>query len=279
MSDLEKAALEAAISRVIPQFEAKFDATANFEDWPKKLLDSARYALFGGGKRLRPMLALLTAEALVGEASSAVYRWAMALEMVHSYSLIHDDLPAMDNDDFRRGRPTCHKAFDEATAILAGDALLTEAFGIVSELGNPKLVKLLSKAAGGAGMVGGQVLDLNGCPDLAALEVMDQKKTGCLIDAAILGGAIAAGADDEKVQQFQTFSRALGVLFQLTDDLLDADQDKDRDQNSFLHHMSVDAVMARRDALADEAVASLAFLGESAKVLQALVRKVQHRQR
>ena len=203
--------------------------------WPPTLAKATRHTLFGGGKRVRPLLAMLAAEAVGGVAAMAL-PWALAVEMIHTYSLVHDDLPAMDDDDERRGRPTVHMAFDEGTAILVGDALLTEAFGCVAE--RPRLVTLLARAAGGHGMVGGQVLDIEGVSDQPALEVMQHKKTGALIRAALVGGAISANADDAHIVALGAYGEALGMLFQMTDDLIDEAQDAHADGRSFLHHMS-----------------------------------------
>ncbi|MEW6074561.1 MAG: polyprenyl synthetase family protein [Planctomycetota bacterium] len=201
---------------------------------PARLHAAMRYALFGGGKALRPALLRHVCRA-AGGADAAAERPAAALEMVHAYSLIHDDLPCMDDDVLRRGRPTCHVAFDEATAVLAGDALLTLAFEVLSEPGQPAaatLVRLLARAAGAAGMVGGQSLDLTLPPaggdpsaELARLADMHRRKTGALFGAAGAMGAVAAGADARFRAAAQAWAEALGACFQATDDLLDADGD------------------------------------------------------
>lgn len=226
---------------VLLPFRAMFEAFAQDEArrhiddrWPPNLAKATRHALFGGGKRVRPLLALLGADAAGGEPGDALH-WALAVEMIHTYSLVHDDLPAMDDDDERRGRPTVHVEFDEATAILVGDALLTEAFAMIAD--QSALVSLLARAAGGAGMVGGQVLDIEGVDALDALRVMQAKKTGALIQAAIQGGAIAVGADEATIDALGRYGAALGMLFQMTDDLIDEEQDADADGRSFLHHM------------------------------------------
>lgn len=222
---------------------AEAEATLRIDaDWPPTLAKATRHTLFGGGKRVRPMLAMLAAEAVGGTADLAL-PWALAVEMIHTYSLVHDDLPAMDDDDERRGRPTVHIAFDEGTAILVGDALLTEAFACVAA--RPRLVTLLARAAGGHGMVGGQVLDIEGVSQQAALEIMQGKKTGALIRAALMGGAISAGATDAQIDALGTYGDALGLLFQMTDDLIDEEQDANADGRSFLHHMSKPELYAR----------------------------------
>ena len=250
--------------------------------WPSALVAPTRHALFGGGKRVRPMLALMAAEAVGGKAEAAI-PWAMAVEMIHTYSLVHDDLPAMDDDDERRGRPTCHVAFGEAHAILAGDALLTEAFAVLAAADWPaertvRLVALLAAAAGGAGMVGGQVLDIGGGLDtLAALEAMQRLKTGALICAAAEGGAIAAGGDAAQIDAIRAGGARLGLLFQLTDDLIDRQQDPGDAGKNVLDLLDLDAARRRCEAVAAEAIAAFAPLGETGAALVALVDAVARR--
>lgn len=195
-----------------------------------ELVESIRYStLQEGGKRFRPILALFVAEAL-GVDVQHVMPFAAAVECVHTYSLIHDDLPAMDNDDFRRGLPTNHKKFNEATAILAGDALLTEAFTILSEAyqGMPVLavdaIRLLAQAAGAYGMVGGQVIDMRSKKeriDIQELEILHRMKTGALIEVSVMGAAMLCRASDEQKSDLKIFARQLGLAFQVADDLLD----------------------------------------------------------
>jgi len=195
---------------------------------PARLSEAMEYSLLGGGKRLRPILALAAFEACGGpaERQGLVMDFAVAIECVHTYSLVHDDLPAMDDDDLRRGRPTCHVLFGEATAILAGDALLTEAFARLAggeEPDRARLVAILARAAGAAGMVGGQQLDLQmaGRPDLSEVEEVYRRKTGALLRAALEGGAVAAGAPAERVAALCAYGEALGLAFQIADDILD----------------------------------------------------------
>lgn len=185
-----------------------------------------RYAVLDGGKRLRPYLLLETARIFNAKDSQAIAA-AAAIECVHVYSLVHDDLPAMDDDNERRGRPTLHVKYDEATAILAGDALLTLAFGILGEHA-PQLVKSLADAAGYAGMVGGQMLDLaaeNKTLHLNEILELQSSKTGALFDFCTHAGAILGGATAEELQHIKSYTAALGLLFQLTDDLLDVEGD------------------------------------------------------
>ncbi|QGY38876.1 polyprenyl synthetase family protein [Pseudodesulfovibrio cashew] len=206
---------------------------------PERLLASMEYSLLAGGKRLRPVLVLSWAKMLGGpDIDDAVMPFAASLECIHTYSLIHDDLPAMDDDDLRRGKPSNHKQFDEATAILAGDGLLTEAFGLMSAAsivkGLPadrvlRAILVLAKAAGAGGMVGGQAVDMeftgrDGVP-LEELRGMHAMKTGALITAACECGAILAGGNETDVDKARGFGKAIGVAFQIVDDVLDVVSD------------------------------------------------------
>ncbi|WP_410004218.1 polyprenyl synthetase family protein [Bartonella sp. HY328] len=203
-------------------------------DRPQKLLDAMRHGVLNGGKRLRPFLILETAS-LFNVKTDAPLRVAASLEAIHSYSLIHDDLPSMDNDDLRRGKPTVHKAFDEATAILAGDALLTLAFDIIAaeetELkaeARLSLIRHLSRAAGLGGMVGGQILDIEAetkKPDEAGIIMLQAMKTGALIRYACEAGAIIGNATSDDRARLAEFGSAIGLAFQLADDLLDVTAD------------------------------------------------------
>ncbi len=201
-----------------------------------RVVEAMRYSLLGGGKRLRPILCLAAAEA-VGSASEQVLPVACALEMIHTYSLIHDDLPAMDNDDLRRGRPTCHKQFDEATAILAGDGLLTAAFLVLAEgaVRQPaqaaiyaEVIHLIAQAAGHEGMVGGQMADLlaEGQPSsLEQVEAIHRLKTGALLTASVRSGALLGGGTPDQVAALSRYGEKFGLVFQITDDLLDVEGD------------------------------------------------------
>jgi geranylgeranyl diphosphate synthase type II len=202
---------------------------------PTSIHRAMRYSLFAGGKRIRPILAITAAKA-VSENVEAVEDAAAALELIHTYSLIHDDLPALDNDDFRRGRPTCHKVFGDALAILAGDALLTLAFEVLSTLSvNPEtrilLVKELSQAAGTVGgMIGGQVHDIEGerqPPTASLLESIHRAKTGALLRASVRLGAIYASASGDELAALTKYGEHLGLAFQIIDDVLDVEQSSD----------------------------------------------------
>ena len=214
--------VEDALRRVVPD-----ESTP-----PESIHKAMRYSLFAGGKRIRPLLAIAAAET-VSDAPSGVEVAACTLELIHTYSLIHDDLPALDNDDLRRGRPTCHKVFGEAMAILAGDALLTLAFQVLSQLSiDPgrkcRLIEELSVASGTVGgMIGGQVHDIEGehkHPDAVLLEAIHRAKTGALLRASVRMGAIYAGADDEQLGALSCYGEHVGLAFQIVDDVLDVEQ-------------------------------------------------------
>lgn len=209
-------------------------AAAGRDDVPSRLTEAMAYSLLAGGKRLRPILALAGFAATAPAADVAgVLPFACAVEMIHTYSLIHDDLPAMDDDDFRRGRPTNHKQFGEGIAILAGDGLLTDAFGLLARCpvdaqAVVDVVRMLSEAAGSPGMVGGQIVDLDatGKPQsLASLEHIHTMKTGALLAVSVCGGARLAGASAEQLAKLRTYSQALGLAFQIIDDVLDVTAD------------------------------------------------------
>jgi geranylgeranyl diphosphate synthase type II len=215
--------VDAALNRWVPAETAD----------PPRLHRAMRYSLFAGGKRVRPLLAMAAAEA-VCDAPAGVENAACVLELVHTYSLIHDDLPALDNDDLRRGRKTCHKEFDEATAILAGDALLTLAFEVLARLEGVdaerriRLVEELATAAGTVGgMIGGQMNDLEGegqTPSVPLLESIHRAKTGALLRASVRMGAIYARADPEQLAALSRFGQHVGLAFQIVDDILDVEQ-------------------------------------------------------
>lgn len=218
--------------RIEQQLDEKLQQLAIAEPYLAKAM---RYGVMNGGKRLRPFLVYATCEALGGTEEQADAA-AVAIEMVHSYSLVHDDLPAMDDDELRRGKPTCHIAFDEATAILAGDGLLTAAFEVLvkedqlSSEQRLKLIQLLSQASGGAGMVAGQSTDLNHVGKqmtLAELEAMHRNKTGALIRAAVLMGAICAQANIDAATEaaLSAYAEHIGLAFQIWDDVLDVEGD------------------------------------------------------
>lgn len=253
-------------------------------------LDAAmRHGVLVGGKRLRPVLVYAAGRAL-GAADDALDAPAMAIELVHAYSLVHDDLPAMDDDDLRRGQPTVHKAFDEATAILAGDALQALAFEVLARSAHPRLPAMLltlAESAGRDGMVAGQALDLaavGGHPDVAALAAMHGHKTGALIRAAVrLGGLVAVAEGDPRLAALDDYARAIGLAFQIHDDVLDvtgdtatlgkaSGADAARDKPTYPSLLGLEGARARAGELVEEALAALAPLGDGAIPLKALAR-------
>ena len=263
-------------AQLVQEFEkAAVSETHQWNQWPERLADASTYVFLGGGKRIRPVLALSCAQ-LFGDAKAAL-TWSLSIELIHTYSLVHDDLPAMDDDDERRGKPTCHRQYDEGTAVLVGDALLTRAFELLSAGEWPasirlQLVRMLAESAGGAGMVGGQVDDLFG--DLATVDhliQMQMKKTGALLSTSAVGGAVCAGADDTSIGLIRQFGDRLGLLFQLTDDILDKTQDAERASNNFHHHMSDSAVLNWRDELMDTALDALNQLSADTIDLEQLI--------
>lgn len=266
------------------------------KDGQFSVAEAMQYSLINGGKRIRPVLALEFARACGGSRDDCL-ACACALEYIHTYSLIHDDLPCMDNDDLRRGKPSCHKQFDEATALLAGDALLTHAFEIVSDcdLSDDKKVmaiSLLSQNSGVAGMIGGQVIDLlfeQGNPALKDLLTVYKLKTGALISAACLLGCISAGASSEQLSAASKFAYSLGIAFQIQDDILDiiGDQDKlgkpvgsDADNSKKTYVSIVGIEKAKQDVkkLTDNAVSQLEFF-EDTEFIKLLAYKLVNREK
>lgn len=214
---------DAALERLLPA------ATQH----PTSIHQAMRHSVFAGGKRLRPILCMEAARMIAGQVPAGVEDLGAAIEMLHTYSLIHDDLPALDNDDLRRGRPTCHVAFGEATAILAGDALQTYAYEVMAKLRCPAeqtvhIVQELAHATGTVdGMIGGQVVDLEAehtKPDAETLEYIHRAKTGALITASLVTGCYFAGGKATEVQRVREFGRAAGLAFQIADDILDVTQ-------------------------------------------------------
>jgi geranylgeranyl diphosphate synthase type II len=272
------------------------DAYADFDrGCPERLREAIRYSLLAPGKRLRPMLVLLAAEACDGDAQAALPA-ACAVEMIHAYSLVHDDLPAMDDDDLRRGRPTCHKAFGEGLAILAGDALVTLAFEVLARDVRPPAVAarccaLLAQAAGATALVGGQADDLAGAFSAAgaeSLEAIHRRKTGAVWLASLQLGGLVAGADRKQQDALTQYGQALGLAFQITDDLLDvrgdasamgkrAGKDSDRGKLTFPGLLGIEESTRRATELVEQACAALAPLEPRAEGLQALAHYVLNR--
>jgi len=276
----------AMVERALALSVAETDGAAS------RLFEAMRYSLMAGGKRLRPILALAACEAVGGRLESAL-GFACAIEMIHTYSLVHDDLPCMDDDDLRRGRPTNHKVYGEAIATLAGDGLLTDAFKVVARSAaaaavEPSLIvetiAELADAAGSAGMVGGQVIDLlgEGRPlSRAELEHLHGRKTGALFVAAVCGGARMGGGTEAQIEALREYARALGLAFQVVDDLLDVEEsaermgkrthkDEARGKATYPSIVGVERSREMAHELAERACAAVGGFGASAEPLRML---------
>jgi geranylgeranyl diphosphate synthase type II len=221
------AATDAALERLLPAAQAV----------PASIHAAMRHSTFAGGKRLRPVLAMEAARAVAGVVPAGADELGAALEMLHTYSLVHDDLPALDNDDLRRGKPTCHVVYGEAIAILAGDALQTHAYRVLAGLSCPadatvQIIRRIAEATGTEdGMIGGQVLDLEGedtAPTAASVEAIHRAKTGALIRVSVVSGGLLAGATTEQAEQLTEFGRKAGLAFQIVDDVLDITQSSEQ---------------------------------------------------
>ena len=272
--------IDQTLERVIPPAE----------EFPGSIHRAMRYCLLAGGKRLRPILALAAAEAVGGRAD-AVLKEACALELIHTYSLIHDDLPSMDNDDYRRGMPTTHNVFGEALAVLAGDALLTEAFRLLSggcRNGTHRadtmleIIQILSEAAGSRGLIGGQVADLESEGKVIEESILDYihtRKTGRLITASVLLGAKLAGGSADEVACLEAYGRAIGHAFQITDDILDvsgsterlgkpAGSDLKNNKATYLSICGMEEAQKRQKALYEDALNALKLFDDKAEPLR-----------
>ncbi len=279
------------IDKIFSEYQGKIDARLDIllnesDRQYDEVVRAARYSLLSSGKRIRPIL-LLEFYKLCGGNDDCAYNFACALEMIHTYSLIHDDLPCMDNDDFRRGKPSCHKQFGETIALLAGDALLTEAFGAASRtMGIPaerivEAMTVLSANAGINGMIGGQVIDLINTDEITADDTvaMYKLKTGALINSATVCGAILAGADNEMKKAAAVYAEKLGLAFQIIDDILDAEgdeatlgkpvgSDSKNDKKTLVARFGVEKCREFADTLTREAVETLnAFSGDKANLI------------
>ncbi len=280
------AAVESALSRFLRPAEGN------------RLTAAMRYSLMAGGKRIRPNFCIAAAEAVGGTAEEALAP-ACALEMIHTYSLIHDDLPAMDDDDLRRGRPTCHKAYDEATAILAGDALLTLAFEVLaamdagSKAARLEVIRLVSAAAGFQGMVLGQMLDMGAEGRRLALEelqLLHGRKTGDMIQAALISGALIAGGSETQIHHLTAYGRAVGLAFQVVDDILNVEGDPAvmgkavgtdhlRRKNAYPEILGLEKSKEFADNLKMQAIAALAEFDPRADPLRAIAAYVVERRK
>ena len=268
--------------------ESALERFLDSEQHPRELVDAMRYSVLGGGKRVRPVLVYATGTAL-GVPIEALDAPACAIELIHAYSLVHDDLPAMDNDDVRRGKPTCHKAFGEAMAILAGDALQTLAFEVLAResAASPDasvrlcMVQVLGQAAGVRGMVGGQALDLGAQGRALTLEELEQlhlRKTGALIRASVRLGALSSvGLSSQQVQSLDDYAHCIGLAFQIRDDILDMEGDMGAEPDaplgtwqkpSYPALLGIDGAQRRALALHHQALASLSVLDARADPLR-----------
>lgn len=279
--------VEEALQRYLPEDEI-----------PAKIYEAVRYSVFNGGKRIRPILCLAAAEAVGGDLAPAM-PVACALEFIHSYSLIHDDLPSMDNDDFRRGKPTCHKVFGENIAILAGDALLTEAFVLLSRSEKVMfsaekrlaVIQEIAYAAGIGGMVGGQALDViseKSGADEQALREIHRRKTGALIIAAVKSGALISNAGKDKMQALTEYGIHVGLAFQIADDILNVEGDSTlmgkgtgsdaaRNKLTYPSLLGMPATKEKLSQYIEAAVASLAGFDERAMPLMVIARYIKER--
>jgi geranylgeranyl diphosphate synthase type II len=282
----QREAVDEALERFLPAADAQ----------PARLHEAMRYSVFSGGKRLRPILAIAAFD-LTGASGEAVLAPACATELIHTYSLIHDDLPAMDDDDLRRGRPTCHRVFGEPVAILAGDALLTLAFEIVARepslpaAASLAIIEELSRANGSAGMVGGQAADVGaegGVPTVESVEFIHARKTAEPLRAATVVGGLAGGAGEEDIEALSSYGRSVGLAFQIADDLLDVTgsesevgkavgKDSAMGKLTYPGAVGVGAAKTRALELADRAIAALYRFGDEAWALRAIARFVVER--
>jgi geranylgeranyl diphosphate synthase, type II len=273
---------DAALERLLPA------ATEH----PASIHQAMRHSVFAGGKRLRPILCMEAGRMVAGSLPAGIEDLGAALEMLHTYSLIHDDLPALDNDDLRRGRPTCHKVFGEAIAILAGDALQTQAYEALARLRCPaearvRIVEEIARGTGTVdGMIGGQVVDLeaeHSKPDLKMLEYIHRAKTAALITASVVSGGLFAGADDSAVANLRAFGQSIGLAFQIVDDVLDVTQTSEQlgktagkdtaaEKATYPALFGVEESLKKADALVEVAFSSLSSFGSRADNLKSLAR-------
>ncbi|MBD8642624.1 polyprenyl synthetase family protein [Stenotrophomonas sp. CFBP 13724] len=283
--------LEASFARLRDRIESQLDAALpSPADAPRRLHQAMRHSVLGGGKRMRPLLVHAAGE-VFGTDPHQLDAPAMAVELIHAYSLVHDDLPAMDDDALRRGKPTTHIAFDEATAILAGDALQTRAFSLLAEAALPAELRVaclqaLAHASGAAGMCGGQALDIDATGQLQSLDALTRMhalKTGALIRAAVRMGALCGHAPAADLARLDRFADALGLAFQVRDDILDveasseqlgktAGKDVAQDKSTFPALLGMEGAKAKLDELSAVMHDALAAYGEEANALRALGR-------
>jgi len=266
---------------------------------PASIHKAMRHSVFAGGKRLRPVLCIEAGRMVAGSLPVGIEELGAALEMLHTYSLIHDDLPALDNDDLRRGRPTCHKVFGEAIAILAGDALQTQAYEVLSRLECPAeaRVRIIQEIARGTGtvdgMIGGQVVDLeaeHAKPNAQMLEYIHRAKTAALITASLVSGGLYAGAKDHEVASLRAFGQSVGLAFQIVDDVLDVTQSSEQlgktagkdtaaEKATYPALFGIEESARQADELVSTAFAELNSVGERAETLKELARFLVERKK
>lgn len=276
------------IEQQTPKVNDAMHALVHASPMPEQLKESILYSIDAGGKRVRPLLVLAVIQDRVGQLTSDHYKIAAAIELIHTYSLIHDDLPAMDNDDFRRGKPTNHKVFGDALAILAGDAMQALAFLSITtaEQVNPeekvRLIQRLAEASGASGMVGGQVYDLAGEQQQLTLEQLEQihrLKTGALLTFSIEAGAILAQVSEKELQQFKTFAEHIGLAFQIKDDILDvtatteqlgkpANSDTDAEKSTYPQLLGLEGAKNQLESHYEQAIQAISFLPSDALLAQ-----------
>jgi geranylgeranyl diphosphate synthase type II len=284
-----RTAVDAALDRLIP----------SETQHPVSIHKAMRHSVFAGGKRLRPVLCMEAGRMVAGALPDGIEELGAALEMLHTYSLIHDDLPALDNDDLRRGRPTCHKVFGEALAILAGDALQTQAYEVMARLKCPAeaRVRIIEEIARGTGtvdgMIGGQVVDLEAehtKPDAAMLEYIHGAKTAALITASLVSGGFYGGAGDRPVTHLRAFGRSIGLAFQIVDDILDVTQTSEQlgktagkdtaaEKATYPSLFGVEQSEREADELVSKAFAELDSFGDRAETLKELARFLVERKK
>ena len=280
---------DAALDRLIPR-ETQH---------PVSIHKAMRHSVFAGGKRLRPILCMEAGRTIAGSLPSGIEEVGAALEMLHTYSLIHDDLPALDNDDLRRGRPTCHKAFGEAIAILAGDALQTQAYEILSRLkcrpqSRVRIIEEIARGTGTVdGMIGGQVVDLEAehtRPTAEMLEYIHRSKTAALITASLASGGMYAEAKDSEVAKLRSFGMGIGLAFQIVDDILDVTQTSEQlgktagkdtasEKATYPALFGIEASVRKADALVNDAFSELESFGGRAETLKELARFLVERKK
>ena len=267
--------------------------------YPVSIHQAMRHSMFAGGKRIRPILCMEAGRMVAGSLPAGIEDLGATLEMLHTYSLIHDDLPALDNDDLRRGRPTCHKVFGEAIAILAGDAFQTQAYEVMARLKCPAAarVRIIEEIARGTGtvggMIGGQVADLEAertKPDAKMLEYIHRAKTAALITASVVSGGFYAGADEGQVSQLRSFGQSIGLAFQIVDDVLDVTQTSEQlgktagkdtaaEKATYPALFGIDESVKKADQLAKDAFGALESFSDRAETLKALARFLVERKK